>query len=77
MTLEEERDYWRTLVKDMADNMDFKAINYFLWKNCARDLFNALSQYHDKNSLEKDTVLYRQGLDALVAYEKLVSENKN
>jgi hypothetical protein len=76
MRLEEERDYWRDLVKDMADNMDFTAINYFLWKDCAKALFDVLSQYHDHHALPKDTVLYRDGLDALVKYEKLVNDNK-
>ena len=76
MTIEEERDYWKDLAKEMADRMDFKTINFFLWKDCARDLFNALSQYHDHHGLPKDTVLYRDGLDALAKYEKLIEEQK-
>lgn len=76
MTIEEERDYWKDLAKDMADRMDFKTINYFIWKDCAKTLFSVLSQYHDHHGLPKDTVLYRDALDALVKYENLNKENR-
>jgi hypothetical protein len=74
MTLEEEKNYWKDLVKDLTDNMDRNAISYYKWKKCSESLFKALSQYHDYHGLPKDTILYRQGLDALVEYEKLNNE---
>lgn len=67
----DEIDYYKSTVHEMANSMDKNIIEAYKWKNCATELFNALSEYHDHHGLPKDTVLYRKGLDSLVKYEKL------
>ena len=45
MTIEEERDYWRDLVKDMCDNMDNNAINLYKLKGIGKEIILKYSDH--------------------------------
>jgi hypothetical protein len=45
MTIEEERDYWRDLVKDMCDNMDNNAINLYKLKSIGKEIILKYSDH--------------------------------
>jgi len=72
----EERDYYKSALHEMANNMDKNIIEAYKWKKCAEELFKVLSEYHDHHGFPKDTILYRNTLDALVKYENLLLDTK-
>jgi hypothetical protein len=72
----DERDYYKTTLHEMANSMDRNIIEASKWKSCAKELFEALAEYHDHHGLPKDTVLYRNTLDALVKYENLLLDKQ-
>ena len=76
MNVSKERDYYQSLVHEMADNMDKNIIEAYKWRACAKELFKVLSEYHDHHGLPKDTILYRNTLDALVKYENLLLDKQ-
>lgn len=47
MTLEEEKNYWRELVGEMADNMDRNIITAFEWESIADQLVEHIKPYLD------------------------------
>jgi hypothetical protein len=47
MTLEEEKNYWKELVSEMADNMDQNVITSFEWEKIADQLVEHIKPYLD------------------------------
>ena len=76
MNVSEERDYYQSLVHEMADNMDKNIIEAYKWRACSKELFKVLSEYHEHRGLPTDTILYRNTLDALVKYENLLLDTE-
>jgi hypothetical protein len=68
----QEIDYYKSTVHEMANSMDKNIIEAYKWKVCAEELFKVLSEYHDHHGVPKDTILYRNTLDALVKYENFL-----
>lgn len=75
-----ERDYYKSTLEELADRMDFNIIEAYKWKSCAKNLFDALTNYHHHiilltkyhDHVITDPEIYKKALDATEQYEKLL-----